>query len=177
MLRKPLIIAYYDGDSEVQILSNFARTPFELDGVTYQTVEGFWQGLKTEYPIIRDKIASLSDGFDAKQIGRKLAANSQLFTYQDKLYRVGSQQHHILLERAIRAKTAQNIKEIGVSLKLSDDRPLRHMLKNQYGNWRSGDSPALPAIVFEQIWTRIRQELNEGTFTPNMPLPDGINDF
>lgn len=176
MTEKPLIIAYYDGDSEVQILSNFARTPFTLDGVSYFSVEAFWQSLKTEYPIMREKIASLPEAFDAKQVGRKIATGSQLFTYQGKLYHVGSPEHHVLLERAIRAKTIQN-PAVRTSLGLTGNRPLRHMLKNRFGAWRSGDSPALPASVFEDIWMRIRQELKDGTFKETLPLPKGINEF
>ena len=34
--------------NELGILSNFAETPFTLDGVTYQSIEGFWQMMK--YP-------------------------------------------------------------------------------------------------------------------------------
>ncbi len=176
-MNKPLIIAYYDGDEEVKVLSNFANTPFELDGVKYYTVEAFWQSLKTEYPMIREKFALLQDGLDAKQLGKYVAKNSQLFTYEGKLYHVGSPEHHILLERAIRAKTAQNMDVISAALTASGTRQFRHMLKNQFGSWREGNSPALPAATFEQMWTTIRQELNEGTFKSTLPLPDGINDF
>ena len=35
------------GETETErMLSNFAYTPFELDGVHYESVEGFWQSLK-----------------------------------------------------------------------------------------------------------------------------------
>src|SRR5690348_3907726 len=176
MSEKPIIIAYYDGDEEGKILSNFAKTPFALDGQQYWTVEAFWQSLKTEDPIIREKVASLHEGIDAKQLGKFLSSTKQIFTYQGKLYRVGSEAHHQLLERALRAKTAQN-PTVQEALQKTGIRPLRHALKNRFGQWRPGDSPALPAITFELLWTRIRQELRDGTFHETLPLPQGINEF
>jgi predicted NAD-dependent protein-ADP-ribosyltransferase YbiA (DUF1768 family) len=172
---KPLIVAYYDGDAEVQILSNFAVTPFVLDGLQYKTVEGFWQSLKTEDEVLRQKIR-MAEGFDAKQMGRKAQTLSapQTFTYLDGLYTVGSMEHHILLERAIRAKTAQNA-EVRETLLKSYPKPLKHMLRNQFGRWRSGDSPALPAISFEKMLMRIRDELVHRTFNSELERPSGIN--
>ena len=173
----PLIVAYYDGDSEVQLLSNFALTPFLLDEMKYQSVEGFWQGLKTEIPSIRSDIAMLSRGLDAKRIGQELST-SNIFSYAGNLYARGSEQHHALLERAIRAKTQQNI-EVQKCFIDSYPRPLLHMIKNRFGQLRTGDSPTLPAKVFEDILQRIRIELIENTFDfETLPvLPSGFNEF
>jgi protein GP30.3 len=171
----PLIVGFFDGDEEVRILSNFAQTPFSLDDLTYQSVEGFWQGLKTEMPMFRRNIAELH-GLAAKSAGRVVATgNSRLFTYMTRLYIVGSEAHHVLLERAIRAKTAQN-PAVQYVFAASQNRPLRHMIRSRYGTWRVGDSPALPAIVFEQILTRIRSELQSNTFVETLSLPAGIHD-
>jgi predicted NAD-dependent protein-ADP-ribosyltransferase YbiA (DUF1768 family) len=171
---KPLIIAYYDGDPEVRVLSNFAKTPFDLDGREYQTVEGFWQALKADDPILRQKIASCVDGLDARQLGRKAATARTLFTYQENLYVVGSPQHHILMERAVRAKVAQN-EDVEKALWASGTRPLKHMLKTRHGTWKPGDSAALPAVVFEQMLIQIRDELQRDMFDPELPLPNGVN--
>lgn len=173
-MNTPLIVAYYDGDSEVQILSNFANTPFTLDGISYLCVEGFWQSLKTEDQIIRQRFSHLG-GLDAKQLGNQIKSGAQVFTYKNKLYRVGSQQHHILLERAIRAKTEQN-PQVVESFRLSGWRPLKHMLKNKYNQWRPGDSPSLPAIAFENILLKLREELALNKFTPTIDLPAGLTD-
>jgi predicted NAD-dependent protein-ADP-ribosyltransferase YbiA (DUF1768 family) len=175
--QQPLIIAYYDGDSEVRLLSNFATTPFVLDDISYLCVEGFWQSLKTEYPVIRERFQHY-EGLDAKQAGRLLAkaGGGNLFTYQGNLYRVGSEEHHILLERAIRAKVDHN-KHVRDAILATENRPLKHMLKNRFGSWKPGDSPALPAITFENMYYRIRKELQDNTFTPTLPLPKGINEF
>jgi predicted NAD-dependent protein-ADP-ribosyltransferase YbiA (DUF1768 family) len=172
---RPLIIAYFDGDSEVRCLSNFAKTPFELDGRKYHTVEAFWQMLKIEDEICRDKIRLLESGMDAKQAGMMMRGiSSQLFTYEGQLYQVGSEAHHQLLERAIRAKVGQN-PEVQRALIDSGDKPLKHMLKNRFGQWRPGNSPALPAIVFENMLVVIRKELQEMRFQENLRLPEGVD--
>lgn len=174
MSEKPLIVSYYDGDSDVQCLSNFARTPFELDRIKYFTVEAFWQSLKFHDPIMRAKVASLTEGFDAKQMGQKAQGTLVTwFEYKGNYYKVGSPDHHLLLERAIRAKVAQN-QSVRNALKLSGTRPLKHMLRSPYGTWRPGDSPSLPARTFENMLMEIREELSRGFFTPDLPLPPGI---
>jgi len=176
----PLIIAFFDGDPEVKLLSNFANTPFKLDGVLYQSVECFWQSLKTENEKARLDIAAITDGLEVKRIGAELRKESNVFTYGDKMYMVGSKEHHFLLERAIRAKVGQN-PEVLVCLERTENRVLRHMIKNRFGQWRTGDSPALPARVFEDILTRIRKEILSCSFKDQYeslpPLPRGINEF
>ena len=44
--REPLNVGYRSPDWRIKLISNFAPTPFELDGRTYASIEGFWQGLK-----------------------------------------------------------------------------------------------------------------------------------
>lgn len=173
MTEKPLIIAYFDGDEEVKLLSNFAPTPFVLDGRKYGTVESFWQSLKFDDEIMRNKVASLTEGVDAKQMG-KFAPIAQVFLYEGDFYRIASQEHHILLERAIRAKVAQN-ENVEIALRNSHPRLLKHMIKNRFGTWRAANSPALPAVTFERILTKIRNELIMDIFNPDLPLPSGFN--
>lgn len=175
MNQRPVIIAFYDGDPEVQCLSNFAKTPFVLDGIEYNSVEAFWQSLKTEIPALREQIRLL-DGINAKKAGKLVQGSSNLFTYQGKIFKVGSKEHHTLLERAIRAKVAQN-ESVKRALLNTRNAPLKHMLKNRFGQLRVGDSPALPAVVFENILMNIRQELQNNTFTDNINIPAGLNDF
>lgn len=171
---EPVVIAFYDGDESGRMLSNFAYSPFILDEKHYSTVEGFWQSLKFGHdPVMQEKIALMTDGIDAKQQGR-FAPSAQVFEYCNNLYAVGSQAHHVLLERALRAKFGQN--ELYRTILLDTGvRPLKHRFKNRHGVWRSGDSPRLPAIVFERILEQIRYELKEGTFREEMALPVGID--
>lgn len=174
MTDQPLVIAYFDGDKEVQLLSNFAYSPFELDGIKYFTVEAFWQSLKFVDPIMRAKVASLSDGWDAKQMGHFAKGTlSTRFEYKGNIYKIGSSEHHFLLERALRAKTEQN-EEVQKVLLSTGNRLLLHRFKTKYGAWRPGDSPALPASMFEFMWMLIRTELQTCVFRAELPLPDGI---
>jgi len=176
MTQEPYIIAYFDGDKDVQLLSNFAYSPFELDDIKYFTVEAFWQSLKFIDPIMRAKVASLSDGWDAKQMGKfSRGTLSTKFEYKGNIYNIGSTEHHVLLERALRAKTDQN-EDVQKTLLGTGQRPLLHRFKTKYGAWRTGDSPSLPAIIFEDMWIRIRAELQAGIFRPKLPLPNGIQD-
>lgn len=179
-MTKPLIIAYFGGDPEVRLLSNLAHTPFTLDDQRYESVETFWHSLKTEVIAERKEIAAITDGWEVKQLGGMIPKKSNVFTYGDNLYMVGSREHHILLERAIRAKVGQN-PSVLVCLERTEDRVLRHMIVNRFGQFRTGDSPALPARVFEDILTRIRQEVLTCSFKDQYeslpPLPKGLNDF
>ena len=53
-------------------LSNFAISPIEVDGFTYQTVEHAFQAYKTLDPSARKIIGSAETAGDAKQLGRKV---------------------------------------------------------------------------------------------------------
>ena len=68
--------------NELGVFSNFAKSPFVLDGVTYNSIEGLWQGMKypeardandvrntfSGYPYTREYVY-LMDGFSAKKAG------------------------------------------------------------------------------------------------------------
>lgn len=41
--REPINVTSRSPIREIQLISNFAHTPFELDGVLYGSVEAFWQ--------------------------------------------------------------------------------------------------------------------------------------
>src|SRR5688500_8056669 len=72
-----------------RMLSNFAATPFELDGKRYQTVESFWQALYfPEGSNERELIASL-DGRSAKKAGIARPENLREIMYQEKPIEVG----------------------------------------------------------------------------------------
>ena len=59
---EPLNVRYRSPDWRIRLISNFAPTPFELDGRVYASVEGFWQGLKFPSAADRRRIAELSAG-------------------------------------------------------------------------------------------------------------------
>jgi hypothetical protein len=43
----------------LRLVSNFAHTPFRLDGFGYESIEGFWQGLKFPDAADRRRLAEL----------------------------------------------------------------------------------------------------------------------
>src|SRR5690242_19813702 len=45
---EPVQISSMVKEPALQLIGNFAATPFVLDGREYASVEGFWQGLKFE---------------------------------------------------------------------------------------------------------------------------------
>tara|TARA_R110002072_G_scaffold64203_1_gene159115 strand:- start:93753 stop:94397 length:645 start_codon:yes stop_codon:yes gene_type:complete len=118
--------------TELGIFSNLAKSPFTLDGESYESIEGLWQGmkypdanlkddprLKIEFPYTRKEVYGLS-GWPSKEAGNM--ANDILdendidwinykdhkFNYVD--YAQGSEFHLELITRAIRAKVFQNPK-------------------------------------------------------------------
>jgi predicted NAD-dependent protein-ADP-ribosyltransferase YbiA (DUF1768 family) len=173
----PVIIAFFfDGEPPFRVLSNFAYSPFKLDDILYNSVEAFWQSLKTEIPALRQEIYTMW-GLPAKQAGRLVQQQgTSLFTYVGNIYKIGSEQHHTLLERALRAKFGQHTDSKNALL-ATGNRPLKHVIKNKFGQFRPGDSPALPAIVFERMLLKIREELQDNTFNETIEIPKGLNEF
>jgi hypothetical protein len=55
--REPINVTSRHADEAVRLIGNLADTPFELDGLSYQSVESFWQGLKVADSEARRRIA------------------------------------------------------------------------------------------------------------------------
>src|SRR5262245_32244823 len=93
---------YSRSDEEIgRLMSNFANTPFILDGVPYASIEGFYVSLKFLDEDKRAKMAELY-GPVVKNMGKK----SKLMTtcYRGEWFDLGSESHHALIKRAICAK-------------------------------------------------------------------------
>ena len=89
------------------ILSNFAHTPFSLDGVACASVEGFIQGLKEQGPEKQGRICQ-KHGFEAKRAGtrkrnRKVRESGTVW-WQEQAVAFKSEEYYALIERAVRAK-------------------------------------------------------------------------
>ncbi len=48
--REPINISSRSSNPAIRLISNFARTPFELHSEQYASIEAFWQGLKFADP-------------------------------------------------------------------------------------------------------------------------------
>jgi predicted NAD-dependent protein-ADP-ribosyltransferase YbiA (DUF1768 family) len=148
--QEPINVWSRSPDPMIRLIGNFAPTPFEMDGNCFHSVESFWQGLKSQDPVERARIASL-DGAQAKRAGKKLAYGATV-TYQTQQIPVGTWLHWSLMERACRAKFAQN-SDAASALLATSDRPLVHRVRR--------DSRIIPGVIMAQIWTKIRRDFKD----------------
>lgn len=154
--------------TELGIFSNFAATPFELDGKKYASVEGFWQMMKypegtaderltwpgTEWKFTREQVAGMV-GFEAKRAGdlaeinmKKMVINWVTYQGRKMPYRVMEKaEHYKLIRRAMQAKFDQN-PELRRTLKATGDLILRP------DHHQGTDTP--PAWKYYEIWMEIR---------------------
>jgi predicted NAD-dependent protein-ADP-ribosyltransferase YbiA (DUF1768 family) len=135
----------------VRLISNFAPTPFELDGRTYSSVEAFWQGLKFPAGAERRRVAALP-GPQARRAGEGQGYGATL-VYGGEVVTVGTHAHRALMERACRAKFTQNA-EARAALRSTGERPLTHRTRR--------DSQTIPGVLMADIRMRLRRELREG---------------
>ncbi len=135
-------------------LSNFAHTPFELDGVQYASVEAFYQSLKFEDPHKRAEIALLWGNY--AKAAAKRAEPAKQTTYMGTTISLGSAEHYALLERAIRAKLEQNPVIMRVFLE-SKSRPIIHETGRTTKS--QADISPFPSHEFTHLLTKIREDL------------------
>jgi predicted NAD-dependent protein-ADP-ribosyltransferase YbiA (DUF1768 family) len=128
--------------NELGVFSNFGHTPFKLDGVLYQSIEGLWQMMKYPdlndskdprhlfvYPYTRYEVQHMH-GFEAKEAGDIAnTVNSQAginwvsykgkrFNYKD--FAEGSEYHYKIMYKAIKEKVLQNPSVKKLLLKTGD---------------------------------------------------------
>ncbi len=83
--------------TEWKLLSNFAATPFELDGRRWPTVEHYFQAAKAVDPAEAERVANAESPAKAKQLGRQV-----------RLRQEWDQLREEVMLRALRAKFAQH---------------------------------------------------------------------
>ncbi len=149
-LREPLNITHAV-EARFRPISNLARTPFELDGQPYASIEGFWQGLKVPDLPGRRRLAKLS-GPEAMEAG-KSAGQPTDFAYGSETVLAGSPEHWQLMRMACEAKFNQNA-EARAALLASGQRWLTHKVRR--------DSRTIPGAIMAQIWMDLRRKLQEG---------------
>lgn len=164
--------------NELGILSNFAATPFELDGKRYGSVEGFWQmmlypegpsderqvtrgkeGKAVIWKYTREQVAQMT-AFEAKQAGTLAEENMKTLgidwvTYNGKRfpYRFATPgEHYKLIVAAMRAKLDQNPEVKRILLATGDLilKPDHHGEENPPPEWK-----------YYEIWMQLRSELQQ----------------
>ncbi len=146
-LNQPINVTSRHPSKTIQLIGNFADTPFELDGQRYCSVESFWQSLKCRCESDRQRIAALP-GPGAKLAAREFP-NTESFQYCGAEILVGSFAHWDLMQRASRAKFEQNPRALA-ALVSTFPHPLVHRLK--------GDSRTIPGDVMARIWLGLRHQ-------------------
>lgn len=137
-------------DWRARRLSNFWGDPFVLDGEKFASVEGFIQGIKfSEHNPMR-RLCFDAVGKEAKRLGR--SAERKYVWWKGEAIPYGSDEHHKLIERVIRAKFEQNKKAMKALL-ATEEMELTHDL-----GYPESPKTSLPARVFCDILTRIREE-------------------
>ena len=132
----------------LNLISNFSRSPFTLDGKDYASVEGFWQGLKFPDEADRRRLAGL---FGAKPKDEGFGAPAaDTLVYEGQTIRVGTWDHWQLMERACAAKFEQN-GAARRALLSTGTRPLEHRMRR--------DSRTIPGAIMAEIWMRLRDRL------------------
>ena len=147
--REPINISHAI-EERFRPISNLALTPFLFDGRIYQSVEGFWQGLKFDRESDRNRIANLFGG-EAKEAGDDAEPRTHV-TYQGEEIRVGSPEHWALMRRACEAKFTTNF-EAQEALLATGQRWLRHRMRR--------DSKSIPGAILAEMWMDIRRGLME----------------
>ncbi|HUH41284.1 MAG TPA: hypothetical protein VL024_10495 [Castellaniella sp.] len=145
-------IAFTSDDWRGVALSNFTLSPFVLDGVLLASVEGFIQGIKFPDGAPNRERAFVSAGWEAKTLGRD--ADRRGAYWQGQRVDYGSHTHQALIERALRARFAQNAGLQSV-LRTTAGLTIRH----EPGDGPEPATTSLPAVRFCQILTDIRAQL------------------
>jgi predicted NAD-dependent protein-ADP-ribosyltransferase YbiA (DUF1768 family) len=146
--REPINVTARSPDPAIQLISNFAHTPFELDGQTYGSVEAFWQGLKFPEESRRREIAPLH-GQEARRAGFE-APEAATIEYRGQTVRAGTAEHWRLMAVACWAKFNQH-ETSRQALLATGERPLVHKTRR--------DSRSIPGVVMADIWMKVRRGL------------------
>lgn len=141
---------YSRSDEEIgRLMSNFAPTPFTMDGVEYASVEGFYVSLLFLEDEKRDKVRKLY-GVVVKNMGKKSKLTETC--YNGETFALGSDKHVELIKRAIRAKLEAH-PAIATAFVATSPRPIVH----DCGHPEPEDT-VFPASVFVRILMELREE-------------------
>jgi predicted NAD-dependent protein-ADP-ribosyltransferase YbiA (DUF1768 family) len=137
-------------DEEIgQLMSNFAHTPFALDGVEYASIEAFYACLFIADPARRERVRQMY-GVRAKHEIPKLKPPMVVFGTQRA--RTGSAEHYALIKWAIRAKLRAH-PEIARAFVATRPRPIQHET-----GYADAPNAEFPREVFCSLLTELREE-------------------
>jgi predicted NAD-dependent protein-ADP-ribosyltransferase YbiA (DUF1768 family) len=146
--REAINVTSRSPEPAIKLISNFAHTPFVVDGTPYGSVEAFWQGLKFPQESRRLEIAPLF-GDEARRAGFD-APESATIKYRGATVRVGTSDHWRLMRIACWSKFTQH-NAAKQALLQTGQRPLVHNTRK--------DSRNIPGVVMSDIWMKVRKGL------------------
>ncbi|MFP5519984.1 MAG: NADAR family protein [Bdellovibrionia bacterium] len=156
--------------NELGLLSNFAETPFVLDGVCYRTLESYWQMMKypenssderfhwaNPWKFTREEVMQMN-GYEAKSAGNYANDLMQKNNYNFVTYRgeklifaeAKPGRHYQLIRNAFREKLLQNDSVLAVLYKTGT----LELLPDHKINSKSP-----PEWHYNRLWMEIRNEL------------------
>ncbi len=137
-------------DEEIgRLMSNFAHTPFVLDGILYSSIEGFYAALLIQGNAAKQAKVRQMWGVRAKHEIPKL--KPQVILYNGESFKLGSKDHISLIKQAIRAKL-QTHPEIAAAFVATRPRPIAH---------ETGYADAPDAEFPKEVFCRVLEELRE----------------
>jgi Bacteriophage protein GP30.3 len=147
---KPLNI-WSKSDEEIgKLMSNFAHTPFVLDGILYSSIEGFYASLLIQgNPAKQAKVRQMW-GIRAKH---EIPKNKpQVIHYNGENFTLGSKEHIRLIKRAIQAKLEAH-PEIATAFVFTRPRPIAHET-----GYADAPDAEFPKEVFCKLLEKVREE-------------------
>ncbi|MEZ5585027.1 MAG: hypothetical protein R3F37_21720 [Candidatus Competibacteraceae bacterium] len=151
---KPLNVWSRSEEEIGRLLSNFAHTPFQLDGIDYASVEAFYAALLIQNNETKKARVRTYWGIRAKHEIPK--TKPERILHNGKHFGLGSEAHHAQIKRAIRAKLAAH-PEIASAFVATRPRVIVH----ETGYPEKPDAE-FPHGVFCRILTELREEFAMG---------------
>lgn len=146
-----------NGKWPANVLSNFAVTPFTIDGVECASAEGFIQALKFPKIDMQVHVCTLvgrKAKFKGKKANKRIKREQKVW-WQGQEFAYRSDEHFALIEKGLRAKYTQSDRARRALLATRDS-----TLTHNTGHKESPHT-SLPALKFIAILYKIRKELQE----------------
>ncbi len=141
------------------LLSNLAETPFDFDGTTYASAEGFIHAIKLPRDDPRRAEVAALSGKRARRRGRSINAAvnpCEAVHASGRSFAYRSPGHFEVIEQALRAKFTQDERAREALLDTGDKRIVHDTGRDE------SPTTSLPADVFVDMLTRIRNDLRSG---------------
>lgn len=151
---RPFNVASMNVDPLAKAMSNLNQRPFVLDGIKFESVEGFYRWLQwSQDPAKAGQMPALF-GVEARRAGKGCQFTEA--TFRGETFELGSPKHHEVIKLAIRESLRQN-PELAQQFATTHPRPIIHNTGR-----RESANTKLPGTVFSRLLMEVRQEIVDG---------------